>query len=82
MSPRVAIAPDNALEMPWRVERGEDYGREVDPIIADASLRGMKREDFLKLAWAALDQAVCRADMPEARKAFEAIANLLPETDR
>jgi hypothetical protein len=82
MSPRVPICPENTLEMPWRVERGEDYGSPVDAVIADSSLLGFTREDFLKLAWAALDQAVCRADMPEARKAFEAIANLLPETDR
>lgn len=80
MNRAIAINPTSPEPLPWRVERGEEYGSIVDPVIGDAQLRGFTREDFLKLAWAALDQAVCRADLHEAAKAFEVIRNLLPET--
>lgn len=79
MNQRTVVNADSVAAMPWKVPAGQDYGAPVDAVIADASLQEFKREDFLKLAWAALDQAVSRADMRVARAAFDAIADMLPE---
>jgi hypothetical protein len=70
-----------SVKMPWEVAKGEDYGAPVDAVIAFAALRGFTREDFLKLAWAALDQGSTHATAREAEKAFDTIATLLPETE-
>jgi hypothetical protein len=81
MNQRTVVNADSVAAMPWKVARGEDYGAPVDGVIAAAALAGFTREDFLKLAWAALDQGVTSADMRVAREAFGAIESLLPEIE-
>ena len=65
--------------MPWTVNPKEEYGAPVDAVIAAATLRGFTRADFLKLAWAALDQASTSATIGALAPAFEATAGTLPE---
>lgn len=67
------------MGLPWTVEPGEQYGAAVDALLAHAG--AFSREDWLKLAYAALDQGVTRGDMADARKAFKAIEAILPEEE-
>ena len=67
------------MSLPWTVKPVEEYGAAVDELLANA--RGFSREDWLKLAYAALDQGATSADMADARKAFKAIEAILPEED-
>ena len=64
--------------LPWPVKKGEEYGAPVDAVVAEAAVRGFTRADWLKLAYAALDQGAEGSDLPEAKKAFAAIEAILP----
>jgi hypothetical protein len=73
----------NVVSMPWSVEPGENYGAPIDAVLAYATARGFSREDFLRLAWAALDQGSTHATARDTRNALETIGNLLPaESDQ
>lgn len=75
----MAAATSEVPKMPWSVKPGEDYGRPVDKLIAMATLDGFTKEDFLKLAWAAVDQGSTYATKNAALEALEAINGMLPE---
>ena len=75
-----ASNPDPKL--PWPAAHGENYGARVNAILATAAAQdGFRREDWLKLAWAALDHGATRATMPEIAKALRAIESLLSDAE-
>jgi hypothetical protein len=63
---------------------GSGYGAKVDSVLEPIGF-GMSREDWLRLAWACVDQASGRENVRLAQRAREAIEDMFdaePETQR
>jgi hypothetical protein len=80
------IPPPSPGALPWSTTGGEEYGVRIDAVLRTAHLSEFSREEWVKLAYAALDQAGATGDTLEPigslleRVCLRAAANLLPGT--